>query len=86
MTKLWFFTMHHRGGLDEALKTIKVIDEKKFNELLVHYDFYCFDDRILSIRFILKDMEHDYKLYPEWLLISFKDVPDVFGDDPFDKK
>lgn len=63
-----FYTMDHRGGLNEALETRKLISKDSFNKLLKFYEFYCFDDRINSIRFIHRDIESEY---PTWLLLEF---------------
>ena len=66
-----YYTMHHRGGLDEALKTKKQIDLKEFNELLPNYHLYAFDERINVIRFLANDMEkYAIENKPEWLLIK----------------
>lgn len=69
-----FYTMLHRGGLDEALKTRKKIDISRFFEMYYshNYEFYCFDNRINCYRYILKDFVNHLDL-PTWLLIEIKE-------------
>lgn len=66
-----FYSMFHRGGLDESLKTKELISESEFKKLfkLFKYEYYCFDERINCIRFIIGDITKHY-IYPTWLLIS----------------
>ena len=66
-----YYTMEHRGGLNEALETKKPITENKFYELArkFHYEPYCYDKRINCIRFIITNMEKNYDK-PTWLLIE----------------
>ena len=63
-----YYKMDHRGGLKEAIETRKEITEEEFNKLLPLYEFYAYDKRINCNRYILKDMEHNFKDYTIWLL------------------
>lgn len=66
-----YYTMEHRGGLDEALKTKKKITIEEFNKLLPNYHLYAFDERINCIRFITNNMEqYAIENKSEWLLIK----------------
>ena len=66
-----YYTMEHRGGLDEALKTKKKITIEEFNILLPNYHLYAFDERINCIRFLANNMEqYAVENKPEWLLIK----------------
>lgn len=53
-----YYTMEHRGGLNEALATKKPITEEQFYELArkFHYEPYCYDERINCIRLIISDI------------------------------
>lgn len=66
-----YFVMHHRGGLDDALKTFKEISFNRFISLMKYYKFYCYDDRIGCIRFIADDMQKQEYC---WLLLQVKEV------------
>lgn len=72
MKKLLYYSMCHRGGLDEALKTKVRIFENEFIELFKKYNFhyYCFDERINCIRFIKGNIQENLNV-PEWLLIEY---------------
>lgn len=77
-----FYFMKHCGGLDEALKTRKVISKDTFNKYLKFYDFYSFDNRINCIRF----MHHDFPNngdFSDWLLLEYgvNDVIDISNND-----
>lgn len=63
-----YYTMEHRGGLKEALETKKEISKDEFEKLLPLYKFYAYDKRISCNRYILKDMEKNFKNYTIWLL------------------
>ena len=63
-----YYTMEHRGGLNEALETRKEITEEEFKRLLPMYEKYAFDKRINCQRYILKNMEKNFKKYTIWLL------------------
>lgn len=63
-----YYKMEHRGGLKEALETRKEITKEEFEELLPMYEPYAFDKRINCQRYILKDMENNFKKYAIWLL------------------
>lgn len=65
-----FYTMEHRGGLAEALETKKEISKEEFDKLLPMYKFYTYDKRINCNRYILKDMEKNFKNYTIWLLVE----------------
>ena len=64
-----FFTMEHRGGLDEALETKKIISKDHFNNIVRFYEFYHCDNRINCIRFMHKDFPNNGD-YPTWLCIE----------------
>ena len=66
-----FYTMEHRGGLDASLITRKQIDGDKFKWYTNNYDyeFYCYDERINSFRFIKRKI-NDGCDNPTWLLIE----------------
>ena len=64
-----FYLMDHRGGLKEAVDTIQEITELQYKETYRDYEYYAYDERIECLRYIIKDLEHNYK-YPAWLLIS----------------
>lgn len=59
----------HCGGLRESLNTILYIDDKDFNRLIVHYEFYGYDSRCKQILFISKNMKRAFT----WLFIEFDD-------------
>lgn len=63
-----YYTMEHRGGLNEALETKKEISKEEFERLLPMYEKYAFDKRINCQRYILKDMENNFRNYTIWLL------------------
>lgn len=63
-----YYTMEHKGGLDEALQTKKEITREEFEKLLPMYEFYAIDKRINCNRYILKDMEKNFRNYTIWLL------------------
>lgn len=63
-----YYKMDHRGGLQEALETKKEITKEEFEKLLPMYKYYAYDKRINCKRYILKDMENNFKEYTIWLL------------------
>ena len=67
--------MFHRGSIDEALKTREQISLDKFEWYLRTFDFrfYCYDERISCIRFILNNHELYLKM-PCWILIEVKKI------------
>ena len=69
----YYYYMHHRGSLDESLKTKRKIPSKVFFNLYhkYNYKFYGFDKRINCIRFIISDMQK-YINMPVWLLLEIK--------------
>lgn len=68
------YTMEHRGGLDEALKTRKRITPQEFYFLLPSYKFYCYDERIFCYRYLLKYDDSVANNLPDWLLVKFKKI------------
>lgn len=66
-----YYSMHHRGGLSEALETKERISESEFRRLFVKYNYipYCYDKRISCYRFIISNMEINFK-QPTWLLLE----------------
>lgn len=69
--KIRYYSMCHRGSLEDALKTKILIFENEFKNIFIKYNFeyYCYDDRINCIRFIKGDLEKNLDI-PEWLLIE----------------
>lgn len=63
-----YYKMDTRGGLKESLETKIEITEEEFNKLLPMYKYYAYDKRINCYRYILIDMENNYKEYTTWLL------------------
>lgn len=66
---LWFYTMEHRGGLKEAVATVKEISIEEFEDLQPYYKYYCYDERIHSERYIYNWPEKSAGV-PMWLLCS----------------
>lgn len=66
-----FYSMDHRGGLNESLATRKEITEEKFKWFTNYndYEYYCYDDRINCFRFIKRKID-DGCDNPVWLLIE----------------
>ena len=65
-----YYTMDTRGGLKESLATKKEITKEEFDKLLPMYKFYAYDKRINCNRYILKDMEKNFRNYTTWLLVE----------------
>lgn len=65
-----FYSMWHRGSLEESMKTCIEIGINQFNYLLhkFKYTYYGFDKRINAHRFIISNMEKNID-FPTWLLI-----------------
>lgn len=70
---VYFYYMKHIGSLDEALKTKRKIPSKVFFYLYHKYGFhfYCYDERIKCVRYIISDMEKHINV-PTWLLLELK--------------
>ena len=64
-----YYTMEHRGTLDEALTTLSEITKNDFDKLVGNgiYNIYGYDERIKAIRYIISDMENSVYL-PTWLI------------------
>lgn len=72
-----FYRMEHRGTLQQAIETRQEIDEDIFVNMLGMkdkknipiYQFYGYDERLKSYRFINTRMsEKEYINLPTWLL------------------
>lgn len=69
--KIKYYTMEHKGGINEALQTRKEIDFEEFKKRFkkYHYKPYCYDKRINCYRFIINNMEKHIN-QPTWLLLE----------------
>ena len=63
------FVMAHRGGLEEAVQTVRSISATEFNHYLHSFHFYAYDSRINAYRFLFNDLEHNQYSF-DWLLLS----------------
>ncbi len=76
-----FYAMEHCGGLVEAVDTIERITEREFKELLPLYDYYCYDERIECLRWLIRDLASNYtihgKIHSPWLLISSNSIATI---------
>ena len=69
--KFNYYSMDHRGSLDDALETKKEISFDVFRKYFRDYNYepYCYDSRIGCYRFIIGDMQNSLKA-PCWLLLE----------------
>ena len=65
-----YYKMDTRGGLKESLETKQEITRKEFNQLLPMYEYYAYDKRINCHRYILINMEKNFREYTTWLLME----------------
>ena len=66
-----YYTIEHRGTLEEAIATKKKISKRTFEKLIrakIYYG-YSYDERIKAMRYLLSDLEDDIGL-PAWILVE----------------
>lgn len=71
-----FYTMDQRGGLREAVETMKEITESEYKYLSAFYRYYCYDERIECLRYIYSGSAwEDNK--PFYILVSSTTLPTI---------